>query len=128
MGKGRTGIKFVMAVLPKIPRILHNSFRRSAHICQNILDIIDKSPCWVSVVRDLGGGSSKDAHTIFCRTYMHTCVGVVLQQTYMPYNYKVYTFTSKKWPPFFGGLLYNVERNLPLAHTLHVNEKKTVPT
>ena len=59
----------------------------------------------------------------FCRTYMHTCV-----QSYskLMYSYKVYTFTSKKWPPFFGGLLYNVERNLPLAHRLHVNEKKRV--
>ena len=62
----------------------------------------------------------------FCRTYMHTCVQSYSKLMYMPYSYKVYTFTSKKWPPFFGGLLYNVERNLPLAHTLHVNEKKRV--
>ena len=63
-----------MAVQPKIPRILHNLFKRSAQICPNIWDIIIQSPCWVSVIRDQGGGSSKDAHTFFCRTYMHTCV------------------------------------------------------
>ena len=74
INKGRTGIKFVMAVQPKIPRILHNLFKRSAQICPNIWDIIIQSPCWVSVIRDQGGGSSKDAHTFFCRTYMHTCV------------------------------------------------------
>ena len=74
INKGKTGIKFVMAVQPKIPRILHNLFKRSAQICPNIWDIIIQSPCWVSVIRDQGGGSSKDAHTFFCRTYMHTCV------------------------------------------------------
>ena len=112
INKGKTGIKFVMAVQPKIPRILHNLFKRSAQICPNIWDIIIQSPCWVSVIRDQGGGSSKDAHTFFL-PYIHAYLCVVLQQTYMPYNYKVYTFTSfRKWPPFFGGLLYNVERNL----------------
>ena len=121
--KGRTGIKFVMAVLPKIPRILHNLFGRSAQICPNIWDIIEKSPCWVpqSVIWE----EADRKMPIHFLPYIHAYLCVVLQQTYMPYNYKVYTFTSKKWPPFFGGLLYNVERNLPLAHTLHVNEKKT---
>ena len=131
INKGRTGIKFVMAVQPKIPRILHNLFKRSAQICPNLpkyLGYYHTKPL-LGIRNPWSGRRQFERCPYIFLPYIHAYLCVVLQQTYMPYNYKVYTFTSfRKWPPFFGGLLYNVERNLPLAHTLHVNEKKNVPS
>ena len=122
-------LKYFLLYYHKYPHILHNLFGRSAQICHQ--GIIEKSPkkLLLSVRSPWSGRRQFERCPYIFLPYIHAYMCVVLQQTYMPYNYKVYTFTSfRKWPPFFGGLLYKVERNLPLAHTLHVNEEKKVPS